>query len=113
MTEQTLKYLYDISEAISNINAFIGERKVFELYQNDKKTKSAVERQITIIGEAANKINRAEPSVVLTNSRQIVGLRNRIVHAYDSIDDTIIWTIVVNHLPLLREEIQILLQNSE
>ena len=90
MTEKTKKFLYDILEAISNINEFIRETKIFEIYQKDKKTKSVTERQISIIGVAVNKIRQEENDIFLENSQKIVALRNRVIHAYDSIDDTII-----------------------
>jgi len=46
------------------------------------------------------------------NARKIVNLRNFIVHAYDSIDDETIWSIISRHIPLLKAEIQQLI-NSE
>ncbi len=112
MTEKTTKYLYDILDAILNINEFIGEPKIFEIYQKDKKTKSAVERQISIIGEAVNKITKEEKDILLDNSAKIISLRNRVIHAYDNIDDTIIWAIVINHLPKLEKEIRLLLNKT-
>jgi len=41
----------------------------------------------------------------LENITQIIGLRNRIIHAYDSIDDTVIWAIIIKHLPSLKKEV--------
>ncbi len=41
----------------------------------------------------------------LTNARKIVDTRNRIIHGYDSVSDDVIWSIVINHLPKLRQEI--------
>ena len=49
--------------------------------------------------------------ISLNNTRQIVGFRNRIIHAYDSLDDTLVWAIVVNHLPALKSEVKTLLEN--
>jgi uncharacterized protein with HEPN domain len=46
-----------------------------------------------------------EPDFPLTNSKRIIGLRNQIIHAYDNISDENIWGIVINHLPLLKEEV--------
>ena len=39
------------------------------------------------------------------NARKIVGFRNRLIHAYDAIDSTMIWAIVKNHLPVLKQEV--------
>lgn len=103
-------WLYDILNAINEIDGFlVDENYDFPHYQNDIKTKRAVERNIEIIGEAVNRITQRNPSIELTNSRQIVDTRNRIIHGYDSVSDQIIWAIVKTHLPLLRSEVESLL----
>lgn len=102
---QYKKYLDDILFAIGLIEEFMAEINSFDDYLNDAKTRSAVERQIGIIGEAANKYDKINSTEPLKNIKQIVGLRNRIVHAYDSIDDTVIWAITVKHLPDLKKEV--------
>jgi uncharacterized protein with HEPN domain len=60
---------------------------------------------LEIIGEAMSKLLKINPAIPLTHSRVIVDLRNRVIHAYDSIDETIIWKIVVKDIPLLLEEV--------
>ena len=73
-------------------------------YIQDFKTQSAVERQLGIIGEAVNKFDKLFPGKTLNNARKIVGLRNRLIHAYDSVDSSMIWAIIKRHLnPLLVE----------
>jgi len=109
MTELAKKYLFDILFAIDAINEFLIDID-FRNYQNDLKTKSAVERQLGIIGEAVNKFTKENNNISLKNSREIINFRNRIIHAYDSIDDNIIWAIKANHLPILKEEIEELLK---
>lgn len=109
MTERVKKYLYDVLLlSIEAINDFLVGINFFE-YQNDLKTQSAVERQLGIIGEAVNKLSKENKEIELQNTREIVNLRNRIIHAYDSIDDTVIWAIKTNHLPVLKKEIEGLL----
>ena len=76
--------------------------------------KKAVERNLEIIGESLNTILKLESNIQITNARQIVDLRNKLIHEYDKIDDVIIWGIVKKHLVLLKEEINnILLQSGE
>ncbi|WP_317129299.1 HepT-like ribonuclease domain-containing protein [Flavobacterium restrictum] len=58
---------------------------MFEIYQNDLRTKRAVERNIEIIGEAMNRILKLNSEIVISNSRKIVDVRNRIIHGYDSV----------------------------
>jgi len=100
-------WLYDIKQAIEEIESFFADRpKIYADYQNDVRTKRAVERNIGIIGEATNRILKHDSSVVISNARKIVDLRNRIIHGYDSVSDETIWGIVINHLPLLKTEIE-------
>lgn len=105
MTDNAKKYLSDILQAIELIEAFTNEIDDFQDYLQDIKTKSAVERQLGIIGEAVNKFEQLEEGFQLSNSRQIVAFRNRLIHAYDNIDDTIVWAIVQKYLPTLKAEV--------
>lgn len=81
MTEKRKKFLTDISQAILLIEDFISEIESFTDFSKDLKTQSAVERQLVIIGEAVNKYNQISPKEALNNTREIVGFRNRLVHA--------------------------------
>lgn len=103
MNEKTQKLLFDIKKSIELIQIFTKTISSYPTYCKDKKTKSTVERQLAIIGEAINKISKTDSSVKIANARMIIGLRNRIIHAYDSVDDTIIWAIIKNHLAELYD----------
>lgn len=105
MTLQHKKYLDDILYAIELIEEFISNINSYSEYSDDKKTSSAVERQLSIIGEAVNKFDKSSPNINLKHVSQIVGLRNRIIHAYDSVDDSVVWAIIKKHIPILKEEI--------
>ncbi len=50
-----------------------------------------------------------DPEITITSARKIVNTRNYIIHGYDSLDNEILWSIVINHLPKLKAEIQSLL----
>jgi len=103
-------WLYDILNAIIEIESFFSDTpKDFLEYQNDLKTRRAVERNVEIVGEAMTRILSKDSSIQLSNSRKIVDTRNRIIHGYDSVSDDIIWGIIINHLPLLKSEIEKLL----
>ena len=106
MQHNSFKYLYDILTAIELIEDFLISTPTFYDYLTDLKTKSAVERQLVIIGEAVNKFEKINQENKLSFAREIVNFRNRLVHAYDSIDDSIVWAIKTNHLPQLKVEIQ-------
>ena len=73
-------------------------------YVADHKTRSAVERQLAIIGEAVNHIQRSEPGLHIEGSRSIVGMRNRLIHSYDNVDNKIVWLTLRSDLPVLMEQ---------
>ena len=105
MELKSKKYLDDILNAIELIQKFLVGINYFTEYSTYIKTQSAVERQLGIIGEAVNQFDKLNPNDFLKNTVQIVGLRNRIIHAYDSIDNTVIWAIIQKHLPDLKSEV--------
>lgn len=107
--EKSKKYLSDVIMAIELIELFSKDITDFHAYENDFKTQSAVERQLSIIGEALNKLKKNDSSIQIENDRQIISLRNRLVHAYDSIDNAIVWAILKNHLSNLQKEVESLL----
>ena len=99
--------LYDILNAINEIDSFfVDTAKEFTAYQNDLKTRRAVERNVEIIGEAMNRILQKDNSVEHSNTRKIVDTRNRIIHGYDSVSDDIIWSIIISQLPVLKQEVE-------
>jgi uncharacterized protein with HEPN domain len=103
--------LYDILNAINEIESFFSDQpKEFDVYKNDVRTRRAVERNIEIIGEATNRILQINDSISLSNSRKIVDTRNRIIHGYDTVSDEIIWGIVIQYLPILKTEVEQLLE---
>ena len=111
MDENINKHLHDILDAINEIESFFGEKpKYFNEFCNDLCLRRAVERDIEIIGEAMNRILKEDRNIAITNSRKIVDARNYIIHGYDSLSADILWSIVINHLPKLKEEAQTLLE---
>jgi uncharacterized protein with HEPN domain len=103
-------WLYDILSSINEIESYyIDTPKIFEIFQNDLRTKRAVERNIEIIGEAMSRILKLDSEIVISNSRKIVDVRNRIIHGYDSVSDDVIWGIVIRNLPVLQKEVEELL----
>jgi len=111
MNEKVLKCLYDIKNSVEEIDSFFVDRhKIFAEYSVDILLKRAIERNLEIIGEAMNRILKEDPEFPLENAFRIVGLRNQIIHGYDSVSDENIWSIIVNYIPKLKEEIDKLIQ---
>ena len=110
MDEKVKACLFDILTAIHEIDSFfLNSIKSLTAYKNDTKTRRAVERNIEIIGEAINRILQIDLKILISNSRNIVDTRNRIIHGYDTVSDEIIWSIVISQLPLLKDEVEKLL----
>jgi len=113
MENEIKTWLYDILNSILEIESFfVNIPRQFENYKNDIRTKRAVERNIEIIGEAVNRILKKDIDIQITNARKIVDTRNQISHGYDKVSDDVIWAIVINHLPRLKVEVEILLKEG-
>ena len=107
MDSEVKTWLFDILQSIKEIESYFEDRpKKFNEFINDIRTKRAIERNIEIIGEAFNRIMKHDKKFQLENVLKIIGTRNRIAHGYDKISDDLIWSIVINHLPKLKEEIR-------
>jgi uncharacterized protein with HEPN domain len=109
MTEKSEKFLSDILMSIELIEEFISGFD-FNSYDTDRKTQSAVERQLAIIGEALNQFRKLEPNISIDNDKQIVAFRNRLIHAYDNLDNSIVWVIINRYTQMLKSEIENLLR---
>lgn len=109
MDHEIKKHLFDIRESVDSIQTYIGDRLDFEAYMANKMLRRAVEREFEIIGEAMSRIVKLDPNIEISSKRQIISMRNRVIHGYDKIDNEIIWGTIVRHLPTLKTEIDKLL----
>ena len=104
------KYLFDIKEACELLLQFTAG-KTFSDYSTDPMLRSAVERQFEIIGEALSQAIRLDPDLPsrISNTGRIIAFRNRLIHAYSSIADEIVWGILEASLPTLYKEVTALM----
>ncbi len=109
MQREIKKYLFDIQSCIENIENYTGKPEIFANFENNMMQQQAIERNLEIIGEAVNNILKIQPDIKITDARRMVDTRNKIIHSYDDIHPAQIWNIIINHLPLLKQEVQILL----
>ena len=113
MDELIKKHLQDILTATQEIESFFDDKpKSFEDFYSNLCLRRAIERNIEIIGEAMNRILKTNRNIAITNSRKIVDARNYIIHGYDSLSVDILWSMVINHLPKLKDEVTALLNNE-
>ena len=113
MERSVSKTLEDIRGAIFEIDSFFENRPYrFDIYISDVCLRRAIERNITIIGEAMNRLLQLASDIKITAARKIVDTRNYVIHGYDSVTDEIMWGIVVRHLPILKAEVKQLIESG-
>lgn len=113
MDRKLCKYLSDILSSILEIESFMETRpRMYETFCKDILFRRGVERNLEIMGEAMNQALKIDSSLPITSTRKIVDTRNFVIHAYDSLKPDILWAIVINHMPLLKSEIEGLLQSE-
>lgn len=112
MNETARKRLLDALDACRQIEI---ETAGFDenLYLEVATVTYAVNWLLMVLGEALTVAVREEPDIEQTipDARSAIGLRNRIVHGYDSVDDRVIWTVVQHHMPRIRMQIESALGN--
>lgn len=108
MIREEKKLLLDIIESINSIDEHLEGRRNIDEYLANKTKRRAVEREIEIIGEAMSKLLKLNPDISISYSRIIVDLRNKVIHAYDSVDDILMWKIIMKDIPLLLQEVNVL-----
>jgi len=103
--------IYDAVSAGKFIIEFTADLS-FEEYLHDAKTRFAVERQFEIIGESLNRVRKLAPEllVCISDWQEVVSFRNIIIHAYDKLNDGIVFDTAKNDVPRLIEELSGLLE---
>ena len=111
MDKSIKKYLQDMLQAISEIEmAEMRFGRQYDIFENDVIFRKFVERNIEIMGEAMNRALKIKSDIQITSARKIVDTRNYVIHAYDSLKPDILWAIVINHLPRLKQELERLIE---
>ena len=105
------KLLEDIREAAEAIYEFTAG-KTLENYRQDRLTRSGVEREFLVIGEAVSQLANVDQQTVgdLGDYRRMVDFRNILAHAYSMVNDEVVWGIIENELPDLKKSVDELLK---
>ena len=105
MNDRDRLFLRYVLSAIDEISSFTEEGQ--RVFMADRKTQSAVIRQLEIIGEAVKNLSKdLTASEAAVPWRQIAGTRDRLIHAYFSVDLDSVWAMVEQDLPTLREDVR-------
>jgi uncharacterized protein with HEPN domain len=106
MQPKVLKYILDIQSVINEIEGVKEKTENnFNLFHSDIILRRAIERDLEISGEAVKKMLEIDPSIRISSAKKIIGLRNIIAHAYDSIEPELIWGIIQKDIPHLENEV--------
>jgi uncharacterized protein with HEPN domain len=98
-------WLLDMLNAAQAVVSFVAGR-TFEQYEADLMFRSAVERQVEIIGEAARGLSDTfKAAHAEIPWRPIMAQRHRLAHEYGEIDNRLIWTVATVHVPALIQQI--------
>jgi uncharacterized protein with HEPN domain len=110
MTTETRQRLLDALDSCRLIQRYTAGID-FAFYQRDDQKRDAVERRLGIIGEALQRAASLEPALAehIPELRQIVGLRNRVIHGYADVNAEIVWNVVQHRLPSLQTRLTVLL----
>ena len=114
MKREPSAYLWDMQQACLAISSFVtgvGEDR----YLSDLQLRSAVERQLQNLGEALSQLSKLDATLAaqVPRHRQLIGLRNVLVHGYAGLNNSEIWQLLQMHLPDLQTAVAQLLNNSK
>ncbi len=111
MANDPRKYLEDMILAAANVTEILGTADL-AMYLDSLTIRSGVERQLQIIGEALYQLDRRHPSVAsrVDSYRVIINFRHVLVHGYDTLNDSAVYSIAVERIPGLVRELTELLK---
>jgi uncharacterized protein with HEPN domain len=113
MPRSQLLYLNDISEAVGNIQSYIGDL-TFEKFRHDRMRVDAVVRNFEVIGEAVKNLSdELKTKFPASDWKAVAGFRDALIHGYFGIDLEILWDIIVHKIPVLQEEIATMIAHEK
>lgn len=113
MNHDILKFLLDILDSIDKIHIHISDIYEQPEFEKNVTVIDAVERRLAIIGEALFKANKLDTYLAITDKYKIIRLRHILVHEYDLVDKDTIWKIITDHLPVLKKEVEQLIDKID
>ena len=113
MLKNYQEFLRHILDECDYILSVIDEEKAFEDFINDDTLKRAVVRSLEIIGEASKQI----PEDICQKYseipwRNMAGLRDKLIHHYFGINYHIVWDVIKNKIPTIKEDVLTIIDNQ-
>ena len=106
-------YLKDILDSFNNARQFL-EGLSYDDFIDDRKTISAVVRELEIVGEATKQIpasiRKKYPEIPWS---EMTGMRDKLIHFYFGVDMDIVWETVKTRIPKLEPLIQNIIYDLE
>jgi uncharacterized protein with HEPN domain len=114
MRIESKKYLYDIERAATLALRFVAEKN-FADYSVDPMLRSAVERQLEIVGEALAQLARIDPATAsqIGEYQRIIAFRTILIHGYAEIDHRIVWNVLELKLPVVLRQAAKMLETEQ
>lgn len=106
--------LEDVRHAAEQIQRFTAARTLAD-YEKDDFLSAAVERLFITIGEALSRLERIDANVTgqIAEYRKIIGFRNVLVHGYEAVDNAVVWNVIQQYLPVLKQQVEDLLAGEK
>lgn len=102
--------------AIERATSYLQDVDNVTALQQNQQIQDAVVRNIEIIGEAANNIQKMAPAFVTDHPQipwmEMRRMRNKVIHNYFDVDLNVVWNTVKTDLPQLKQQIESLLQKQ-
>ncbi len=110
MPHDPRKYLSEMLDRATFVSQFMADQSP-DVLQTSRLIRSAVERELMVLGEALFQLHRAHLSIAkqIQSWDKIIGFRHVLVHGYDSLNLDIIWDVVHDELPSFIEQVNKLL----
>lgn len=112
MTNKGYFTYWMLLQNITEIETYTANVSIEDFLSNSMMKFASI-KQIEIIGEAANYISEeTKDKFTDIQWKQIIGLRHILVHEYFGIDDYLIWQIIINDLPDLKEAVAAIISQN-
>lgn len=114
MNDLVKQRLRDVLAASDAIPVFLGNSSLEE-YTADFGLRLQIERLMEIVGEALSRTRTLDQDVVnlIPEMNAIIGMRNRIIHGYDRVDDELVWSVARHNVRILSEQLLALIEASD